>query len=135
MSNPILGPGLTRETNPYILACDPTMNPKYRRMLNVMKEREARYRGGKNEGWTLYILECRDQSFYTGVTNNLERRLKAHQGGRASRFTRMRLPVKLLYQETCGSRTQALVRECAVKSLSRKEKEELITRGGSVLES
>lgn len=105
------------------------MNSKYRRMLKVMKEREATYASSKNESWILYILECSDKSLYTGITNNLERRLKTHQEGRASRFTRARRPVKLLYQEPCGNRTQALIRECAVKSLSRQEKEELVNHG------
>ncbi len=105
------------------------MDSKYRRMLKVMKERENTYGRPKKERWILYILECKDKSFYTGITNNLERRLKAHEEGRASRFTRTRRPVKLLYQESCGSRTQALVRECAVKSFRKKKKEELIYGG------
>ncbi|MBI4398024.1 MAG: GIY-YIG nuclease family protein [Candidatus Omnitrophica bacterium] len=78
------------------------------------------------ECWFLYILECNDGSFYTGITNNLTRRVTLHQNGKASRFTRTRRPVKLLYQEHCLGRREALVRECAVKSLSRKKKEALI---------
>lgn len=91
-----------------------------------MREKEEAYPHAEKETWFLYILECRDGSLYTGVTNNLDRRFKMHQGGRASRFTRTRLPVKLRYHEPCGSRTQALVRECAVKSLPRIKKIELI---------
>ena len=79
--------------------------------------------------WALYILKCCDGSFYTGITTDLQRRLKMHQSGKASRYTRTRRPVEVLYQEKCGSRTQALVRECAVKELSRKKKEELILAG------
>jgi len=78
------------------------------------------------EKWFLYILRCQDGSFYTGVTNDIERRVTMHNSGRASRYTRSRRPVELLYQETCGSRTQALVRECFVKTYSRPEKEKLI---------
>ncbi|MBI4549690.1 MAG: GIY-YIG nuclease family protein [Candidatus Omnitrophica bacterium] len=92
-----------------------------------MQEKKKRRRKKAPEiPWTLYILECNDRSFYTGVTNNLDRRLKAHGSGRASRFTRTRLPVRLVYSESCPGRTEALVRECAVKSLSRKAKEALV---------
>ena len=79
--------------------------------------------------WFVYILECRDGSFYTGVTNNLERRQHEHTEGTASKYTRSRRPVTLRYQELCGSRSQALIRECSLRLLSRKEKEELVKRG------
>lgn len=79
--------------------------------------------------WFVYILECRDGSLYTGVTNNLERRQHQHNEGTASRYTRSRRPVTLRYQELCGSRSQALIRECSLRLLSRKEKEELVKRG------
>lgn len=107
------------------------MKPKYRRMLRGMKAKEERAAYGSGTGsWLLYILECSDGSFYTGVTNDLDRRLRAHQDGTASRYTRTRRPVVLVYREECGSRAQALSRECAVKSLSRQLKEELV-RGGN----
>ena len=89
------------------------------------KEKAGRKRKIK-ENWFLYILRCQDGSFYTGVTNDIERRVKMHNSGRASRYTRSRRPVELLYQETCGSRTQALVRECFVKTYTRQQKEKLI---------
>lgn len=76
--------------------------------------------------WSLYVLECGDGSFYTGVTTDIDRRLREHQEGKASRYTRTRRPVVLAYREECGSRSLALARECAVKSLSRQRKEELI---------
>ena len=79
--------------------------------------------------WMVYILECSDGSFYTGVTNNIERRQQQHNEGTASRYTRSRRPVVLRYQEICGSRSQALIRECSLRLLSRKEKEELVSRG------
>lgn len=79
--------------------------------------------------WFVYIMECRDGSFYTGVTNNLERRQHQHNEGTASKYTRSRRPVTLRYQELCGSRSQALIRECSLRLLSRKEKEELVKRG------
>lgn len=93
----------------------------------MMKEKEAkRRRLPKKEPWQLYILRCSDGSLYTGVTNNLERRLGLHDQGRASRFTRTRRPVHLVYEERCAGRTEALIRECAVKSYSRQKKVELV---------
>lgn len=76
----------------------------------------------------VYILECSDGSFYIGMTNNLERRVRAHNEGVASKYTRSRRPVKLCYQELCGTRSQALIRECGLRLLSRKEKKELVAR-------
>lgn len=76
--------------------------------------------------WMVYIMECSDGSFYTGVTNDIERRQKQHNEGTASRYTRSRRPVILRYQELCGSRSQALIRECSLRLLSRKEKEALV---------
>ena len=107
------------------------MNPKYKRMLDGMLKKEKTKRRKKADPWFLYILRCADESLYTGITNNLERRFKAHMSGRASRFTRTRRPVKICYQEPCKSRTQALVREYAVKTLSRRKKIELIARSSA----
>lgn len=76
--------------------------------------------------WFLYILECDDGSFYTGVTTDLDRRLQEHREGTASRYTRTRRPLILVHREECGNRSQALKREYAVKALSRRRKEELI---------
>lgn len=107
------------------------MKPKYRRMLRRMKEKEGQPapKGGATPEalWSLYILGCCDGSFYTGVTNDIDRRLRMHQEGTASRYTRTRRPVVLVHREECGTRSQALERECAVKSLSRQRKEELIS--------
>lgn len=80
----------------------------------------------KDKSWTLYILSCKDGSFYSGITNDLARRLNQHRDGCASRYTRSRRPVKIVYSESCISRSHALKRECEVKALSRKEKEKLI---------
>jgi predicted GIY-YIG superfamily endonuclease len=78
--------------------------------------------------WVLYIIKCGDGTLYTGITNDIARRVKQHNDGSASRYTRSRLPVKLVYQESCRGRSQALKKEFAVKSLSRKEKEEYIKK-------
>ncbi len=75
--------------------------------------------------WT-YLLACSDGKLYCGYTNNMERRLKMHQLGRASRFTRVRLPVKLVYSEKFSSQRTAMRREAEIKTFSRKKKLELI---------
>jgi putative endonuclease len=77
----------------------------------------------------VYILECSDGSFYVGITNNLDRRLDAHNAGVASKYTRSRRPVTLRYQEYCGTRSTALIRECGLRLLSRKEKQALVAAG------
>ncbi|MCX6560610.1 MAG: GIY-YIG nuclease family protein [Candidatus Aminicenantes bacterium] len=79
--------------------------------------------------WHLYILCCGDGSFYTGVTTDIERRFREHQEGTASRYTRTHRPVGLVHREECGTRSQALSRECAVKTLSREKKEALVAGG------
>jgi predicted GIY-YIG superfamily endonuclease len=76
--------------------------------------------------WLVYIMECSDGSFYTGITNDIERRQQQHNDGTASRYTRSRRPVTLRYQEVCGTRSQALIRECSLRLLSRKEKVTLV---------
>jgi putative endonuclease len=108
------------------------MKPRYRRMLRKMEVRESRAVAPAAAAvWSLYILRCGDGSFYTGVTTDIDRRFRAHQAGKASRFTRTRRPVDLVYQEECGTRSQALSRECAVKSLGRQAKEDLVAVGPS----
>ena len=101
------------------------MHATYKKMLSRMKEKETAY-GKIAEEWFVYILQCKDGTLYTGITNDLARRFKMHNDGKASRYTRTRRPVELLYHEPCESRTQALVRECVVKAFPRKKKEELI---------
>jgi predicted GIY-YIG superfamily endonuclease len=88
-----------------------------------MKKRETPVGPG---GWKVYILRCKDGSFYTGMTNDLDRRLGQHREGRASRYTRGRKPLRIVYHETCANRSEAAKRESAVKALSRKEKERLV---------
>jgi len=76
--------------------------------------------------WLVYLLRCRDGSLYTGITNDLPKRLKTHAAGKASRYTRSRLPVTLAYTETQPSKSKALRREAAIKNLSRRQKDNLI---------
>jgi putative endonuclease len=72
--------------------------------------------------WTVYLLRCRDGSLYTGITNNLARRLARHRAGTASAYTRSRRPLRLVYAEDQPSRPAALRREAAVKRLPRRAK-------------
>ena len=76
--------------------------------------------------WLVYLLRCRDGSLYTGITNDLPKRLKAHAAGKASRYTRSRLPVTLAYTEPQPSRSAALKREAAIKKLTRPQKDRLL---------
>ena len=76
--------------------------------------------------WYVYIIECKDAKLYTGITNNLERRIKEHNCGNGGRFTKYRAPVKLLYTESCPNKPQALRREAQIKQLERVEKLALI---------
>ncbi|MCH5585831.1 GIY-YIG nuclease family protein [Shimazuella sp. AN120528] len=76
--------------------------------------------------YTVYILECCDGTYYTGITNRLSYRLKQHQLGKASKYTRARLPVKLVYQETALNKSLALKREWEVKSWPREKKQRLV---------
>lgn len=73
-----------------------------------------------------YILECADRTYYTGWTTDPERRLKQHNNGSGSRYTRTRLPVKIVYLEPQPDRTTAMKRERAIKRLSRERKIKLI---------
>ena len=75
----------------------------------------------------VYLLQCRDDSFYCGWTNDLEKRLKAHNAGTASKYTKSRRPVKLAYSENVKDKSSALKREYQIKQLSRREKEILVT--------
>ena len=75
--------------------------------------------------WIVYILECADQTLYTGITNDLDHRINEHENGRGGKYTRGRAPFKLLYTETHSTRSQALKREAEIKSFDRAAKLEL----------
>jgi putative endonuclease len=81
----------------------------------------------KSQDWIVYILECSDKTFYTGITNNLQNRIKLHCAGKGARYTRGRSPLSLVYSEMCATRSIALKREYAIKLLTREEKEALIS--------
>lgn len=74
----------------------------------------------------VYILKCNDDSLYTGWTNNLERRIKAHSTGKGAKYTKARLPIELVYFEEFEDKIEAMKREYAIKQLKRREKLMLI---------
>lgn len=80
------------------------------------------------DGWVVYMLECNDGSLYTGITNNLENRVKTHNSGKGAKFTRAHRPVVLRYFEKVEDKSSALKREIAIKKLSRTQKLALIQR-------
>ncbi len=73
-----------------------------------------------------YIVMCKDGTYYTGWTNNLQKRIDDHNAGKGAKYTKSRLPVELMYYETFDTKEEAMRREYAIKRLSRKEKEKLI---------
>lgn len=76
--------------------------------------------------WFVYILECSDGSLYTGITNDLDRRLKEHEAGKGAKYTRGRSPLKIVYSENADDKGAALRREIKIKSFSRVKKIGLI---------
>lgn len=72
--------------------------------------------------WYVYILKCNDGTLYTGITDDLDRRLEQHNTGKGAKYTRGRGPVTLLYEETYSSKGEALSREHAIKALKRAQK-------------
>ncbi len=78
--------------------------------------------------WHVYIVRCKDRTLYTGVAKDLLARIAAHNDGRGAKYTRQRLPVKLVYSELAPDRAAAQRREHAIKRLSRTAKRALFAR-------
>ena len=79
------------------------------------------------KNWMMYVVECADGTLYTGITNNMERRLLEHNYGmRGAKYTRSRRPVKLVFSIGCDSHSEAAKKESAFKKLSRQKKQEII---------
>ena len=105
------------------------MKNRYKHLLAAMQAKEKKARKKKQgEKWFLYILKCCDQSLYTGITKDIERRFKMHSAGKGARYTRTRRPLEVVYQEACKTRTKALVREYFVKTLPKSKKLALIAQ-------
>ena len=81
--------------------------------------------------WYVYLVRCRDGSLYTGIAKSLEKRIAEHNSNNqlGSKYTRARRPVKLVYQESYVSRSQAAKRESEIKRLTKQQKELLIMAG------
>ncbi len=77
----------------------------------------------------VYVLECGDESYYTGWTNNLAKRVKSHQSGKGGKYTRSRLPVRLIKKWKAKNRSEAMRKEAFFKSLIRKDKERTLRPG------
>ena len=75
--------------------------------------------------WLVYIVECRDGSLYTGITNDLQKRIESHNTGTGAKYTAARRPVRLVYREDAASRSAASKREITIKRLTRKAKQAL----------
>ena len=82
----------------------------------------------KVEQWTVYILRCKDNSLYCGITNDLENRLEMHRSGKGAKYTRGRDPLEVVYTENYDTKSDALKREAAIKALKREDKEKLVGR-------
>ena len=74
------------------------------------------------EEWVVYILECKDKTLYTGITNNIERRIQQHESGQGAKYTKGRGPFQIIYTEKCADKSIALRREYEIKQLRKIEK-------------
>lgn len=83
----------------------------------------------ENNTHFLYILKCKDGSYYTGYTNDLEKRFKKHEEGKGAKYTRGRGPLKLVFQQAFPTKQEAMRMEFAVKKLNRAQKERMIKEG------
>jgi putative endonuclease len=83
----------------------------------------------KKSTWCVYMIRCSDASLYTGVTTDIERRFNEHKEGKVgAKYTRAKIPLHVVYEEACASRSEAQVREAQIKKLSKEEKESLIPK-------
>jgi putative endonuclease len=75
-----------------------------------------------DDNWVCYLLKCADGTLYCGITNDMEKRLAAHNAGAGAKYTRGRMPVELVYLERCPDKSAALKREIEIKQMPRNEK-------------
>ena len=76
--------------------------------------------------WYVYILKCKDDSYYTGITKDVQKRIEAHNKGKAAKYTKSRAPFLLIYKEKCANHSEALKRENKIKKMKKIQKNELI---------
>ena len=89
----------------------------------MRKSGKRKGEAGKSKTCWVYVLECGDGSYYTGWTNDLAKRIKSHQSGKGGKYTRSRLPVRLVRKWRAKNRSEAMRKEASFKSLNRKEKQ------------
>ena len=89
--------------------------------------KKHRHLGGFTKNWFVYILQCSDGTYYTGITVDLKKRLETHNVGKASKYTAARLPAKIVYSQKGYSESEAKKREAKIKAFSREEKVKLIS--------
>jgi putative endonuclease len=80
----------------------------------------------KGSSWVVYILKCSDNTYYTGITNNINRRITQHEANKGAKYTKGRGPFSLVYQDKCKNRSEASQKEFAIKKLALHEKIGLI---------
>ena len=80
----------------------------------------------ENENWYVYILLCRDGTLYTGITNDIKKRMLAHEKGKGAKYTKSRRPVSLVYSALIGERSSAQKEEYRIKKLSKIKKQKLV---------
>lgn len=80
------------------------------------------------KNYFVYLLECSDNSLYCGYTDDLEKRVKVHNSGKGAKYTKSRLPVRLVYSEKFDNKSDAMKREAQIKKLSRIKKLDLKNR-------
>lgn len=76
--------------------------------------------------WVVYFLRCNDNSLYCGITNDIEKRIKVHNMGKGAKYTRNKLPVKLVYIQKVDNKSEALKLEYKLKKLTKRDKEKMI---------
>ncbi|MBD3298516.1 MAG: GIY-YIG nuclease family protein [candidate division Zixibacteria bacterium] len=86
----------------------------------------------ESKSWFVYVVRCRDGSFYTGMTNDLDKRIARHNDGKGGRYTASRRPVALFFHEPHPDRSSALRREMEIKKLTRQQKNDLSVPHSSV---
>lgn len=92
-------------------------NPMNKRITYEVKDHNM-----IDKPWFVYIVECSDKRLYTGISNDVAKRVEKHNKGNGCKFTKYRHPVKLLYQEKCGTQSVARKRELKIQRLTRKKK-------------
>jgi len=82
----------------------------------------------KQKIWSAYIVKCKDEKLYTGISSDVKNRVATHNKGKGCRFTKYRYPVELLYQEECGTKADARKRELEIQGFTRNKKLSLIAK-------